>query len=265
MIGVLGAGVMGEALFSGLIAAGTDPVDIVVTDKRPERCAQLVAQYGVRTATNRDAAAEADVLLVAVKPHDVGGVLDEIAPVIKPTAVVVSLCAGITLSFLEGHLPDGVAVVRVMSNTPALVSAGMSALSPGTHASDADTARAKQLLDTVGATIVVPEHHLDAVTAVSGSGPAYVFYLVEAMAEAGVHLGLPRDIATQLAVQTAYGSSVLLRETDRHPSLAREQVTSPGGTTAAALRQLDNHAVRAAVISAAEAARDRSRELGSAT
>lgn len=261
MIAVIGAGVMGEALLSGIVAAGTNSSDIIVTDPRRERCEELVARYGVGTAANKDAAAVADTVLLAVKPQDVAAALADIAPALRSGALLVSVCAGITLAFIESRLPAGIAVVRVMPNTPALVSAGMSALAAGRDADDEQTARAEQLLAAVGDTVVVPEKYLDAVTAVSGSGPAYLFYLVEAMVEAGVQLGLPRPIATRLAVQTVYGSSKLLRDTATHPSLAREQVTSPGGTTAAALRRLDEHAVKAAVMAAAEAARDRSREL----
>ncbi len=260
MIGFLGAGVMGEALLAGLISAGTAPSDIVVTDKRASRCVELTEAYGVRTGTVAEVAA-ADVVMVVVKPQDIGGVLDEVAEHVRSSAVVVSVCAGITLAFIESRLPDGTAVVRVMPNTPALVSAGMSALSPGRDADEAQTQQAKAILESVGSAIVVPEKYLDAVTAVSGSGPAYVFYLVESMVDAGVQLGLPRDIATQLAVETAFGSAKLLRDTRQHPTLAREQVTSPGGTTAAAVRRLDDHGVKAAVAAAAEAAARRSREL----
>jgi pyrroline-5-carboxylate reductase len=158
-------------------------------------------------------------------------------------------------------VPDGIAVVRVMPNTPALVDEGMAAISPGTHCDDDHLLIAESLLSTTGRVVRVPEKQQDAVTAISGSGPAYLFFVVEAMIEAGVHLGLPRSTATELVVQTVVGSAKLLRETGEHPTVLREQVTSPGGTTAAAIRELESHSVRAAFMTAMEAARNRSREL----
>jgi pyrroline-5-carboxylate reductase len=160
-------------------------------------------------------------------------------------------------------VPDAVAVVRVMPNTPALVDEGMAAISPGTHCDDAHLARARALLEATGKVVEVPEYHQDAITAISGSGPAYIFYVVEAMIEAGVLLGLPRATSTELVVQTLYGAATMLKETGQHPTVLREQVSSPAGTTMAALRQLDDHKVRAAFLTAMEAARDRSRELSS--
>jgi pyrroline-5-carboxylate reductase len=188
-------------------------------------------------------------------------VLDEIAPAVKPGQLVVSLAAGITTAFLESRLPDGVAVVRVMPNTPALVDEGMAAIAPGSHCDDDHLAVAEGLLGSTGRVLRVPEKHMDAVTAISGTGPAYVFFVVESMIEAGVHLGLPRATATELVVQTLVGSAKMLRETGSHPVVLREQVTSPGGTTAAALRELEVHKVRAAFLAAMEAARNRSAEL----
>jgi pyrroline-5-carboxylate reductase len=201
--------------------------------------------------------------VLVVKPQDMGAVVDEIAGSVKPGALVVSLAAGITTEFLEQRLPAGTPVVRVMPNTPALVDQGMAAISPGAHCDDEHLAHAESLLSAVGKVVQVPEKHQDAVTAISGSGPAYIFYVTEAMIEAGVFLGLPRTTATELVVQTLYGAATMLRETGDHPSVLRENVTSPGGTTVAALRTLDDHKVRAAFISALEAARDRSHELAS--
>lgn len=172
-----------------------------------------------------------------------------------------SLAAGITTAFIESRVPAGVAVVRVMPNTPALVDEGMAAISPGSHCDDEHLVEAESLMASCGKVLRVPEKQMDAVTAISGSGPAYVFYVVESMIEAGVHLGLPRATATELVVQTLVGSAVMLRETGTHPTVLREQVTSPAGTTAAALRELEVHKVRAAFLAAMEAARDRSREL----
>jgi pyrroline-5-carboxylate reductase len=196
--------------------------------------------------------------VLVVKPQDMADVLTEIAPHLRPGQLLVSLAAGIPTRAIEKHIPDGVAVVRVMPNTPALVDEGMAAISAGTHCDDDHLATAEALLSTTGRVVRVPEKQQDAVTAISGSGPAYLFFVVEAMIEAGVHLGLPRTTATELVVQTVVGSAKLLRETGTHPTVLREQVTSPGGTTAAAIRELEDHKVRAAFITAMEAARDRS-------
>ncbi len=201
--------------------------------------------------------------MLVVKPQDIAALLDEVAVALRPGALVVTIAAGITTTFVEERLPDGVAVVRVMPNTPALVDQGMAAISPGTHCDDAHLARARALLEATGKVVELPEYHQDAVTAISGSGPAYIFYVVEAMIEAGVLLGLPRATSTELVVQTLYGAATMLKETGQHPTVLREQVSSPAGTTMAALRQLDDHKVRAAFLTAMEAARDRSRELSS--
>jgi pyrroline-5-carboxylate reductase len=262
LLAIFGAGVMGETLLSGLIRAGRPASDLVVTERRTDRAEELRGKYGVKVVSNVEAAEVADTLVLVVKPQDMGALCDEIADHVRPGALVVSLAAGITTSFLEERLADGVPVVRVMPNTPALVDQGMSAISPGEHCDEEHLAEAEALLDTVGKVVRVEEKHLDAVTAVSGSGPAYLFYVAEAMIEAGVFLGMPRATATELVVQTFYGAATMLRETGEHPSVLRENVTSPGGTTVAALRTLDDHKVRAAFISALEAARDRSHELG---
>jgi pyrroline-5-carboxylate reductase len=263
LVAIFGAGVMGETLLAGLIRAGRPAADLVVTERREDRAAELREKHGVEVVSNVEAAEKADTLVFVVKPQDMGALCDEIAPHVRPGALVVSLAAGITTEFLESHLPQGCPVVRVMPNTPALVDQGMAALAPGAHCDQEHLVEARQLLEAVGRVVVLDEKHLDAVTAISGSGPAYFFYIVEAMIEAGVFLGLPRSTATELVVQTCYGAATMLRETGEHPSVLREQVTSPGGTTVAALRTLDDHKVRAAFISALEAARDRSHELAS--
>ena len=263
LVAIFGAGVMGETLLAGLIRAGRQATELVVTERRPDRAEELRHKHRVAVVSNVEAAQQADTLVFVVKPQDMGALCDEIAPHVRPGALVVSLAAGITTEFLESHLPTGCPVVRVMPNTPALVDQGMAACAPGAHCDDAHLAEARQLLEAVGRVVVLEEKHLDAVTAISGSGPAYFFYVVEAMIEAGVFLGLPRSTATELVVQTCYGAATMLRETGEHPSVLREQVTSPGGTTVAALRTLDDHKVRAAFISALEAARDRSHELAS--
>jgi pyrroline-5-carboxylate reductase len=260
-VAILGAGVMGETLLSGLIRAGRSPETLMVGERRPHRASELADRYGVRVAGNREAAAEAQTVVVVVKPQDMGDLIDEIAGELRPGQLVVSLAAGITTAYIESRLPEGVAVVRVMPNTPALVDEGMAAISPGSHCDEAHLAMAEGMLAAVGRVVQVPEAQQDAITAISGSGPAYLFFVVEAMIEAGVHLGLPRPTATELVVQTVVGSAKLLRETGEHPTVLREQVTSPGGTTAAAIRELEDHKVRAAFLTAMEAARDRSRAL----
>ncbi|HNM97240.1 MAG TPA: pyrroline-5-carboxylate reductase [Marmoricola sp.] len=260
-VAIVGVGVMGETLLSGLLRAGRTPSDLVIGEKRAERARELTEKYAVRVVSNIQAVEEADTVALVVKPQDMTDVLAEISPALRPGQLLVSLAAGITTSFIERHTPDGVAVVRVMPNTPALVDEGMAAISPGSHCSEEHLEEAESLLAATGRVVRVPESQQDAVTAISGSGPAYLFFVVEAMIEAGVHLGLPRTTATELVVQTALGSAKMLRETGEHPTVLRERVTSPGGTTAAAIRELEDHRVRAAFMTAMEAARDRSRAL----
>ncbi len=261
VVAIIGAGVMGETLLSGLVRAGRSVGDLLVGEKRRERGVELEERYGVKVVDNVEAARRADTLVLVVKPQDMEDLLAEIRSSVRPGQLVVSLAAGITTAFLEAHLPEGVAVVRVMPNTPALVDEGMSAISRGSHCDENHLVEAESLMDSVGKVSRIPERQQDAVTAVSGSGPAYIFFVVESMIEAGVHLGLPRSTAYELVVQTLVGSAKLLRETGEHPTVLREQVTSPAGTTAAAMRELEDHKVRAAFLAALEAARDRSREL----
>jgi len=258
----LGTGNMGEAVLAGALSAGVAPEDVVATFRRPERGAHLEERFGVRTTTDNVAAvAGAHVVVIAVKPKDVGAMLDRVADALEPGAVVVSVAAGLPLSFFEARLPAGTPVVRAMPNTPALVSAGVTAVVGGTAAREDDVALVERVLAGSGHVFRVAEKDVDAFGALAGSGPAYVFYVVDAMAEAGVLLGLTRDVARRLAVETVLGSAKLLDETGEHPVLLREKVSSPGGTTVAALRKLDDGGVRAAFLDALEAARDRSREL----
>jgi len=261
VVAVLGAGVMGETLVSGLLRAGRRPEELLLAERRPERATELQERYGIQVVGNVDAARKADTLVLVVKPQDMGDVLDEVAPHLTGGTMVVSLAAGITTGFIESRLPSGTPVVRVMPNTPALVDEGMAAISRGSSCDEPHLSEVEELLSATGKVVRVPEKQQDAVTAISGSGPAYLFFVVEAMIEAGVHLGLPRSTASELVVQTVVGSAKLLRETGEHPTVLRERVTSPGGTTAAAVRELEDHKVRAAFLSAMEAARNRSREL----
>jgi pyrroline-5-carboxylate reductase len=259
-IAILGAGKIGEALMSGLLDGGVDKADVMFTERYPARCEQLTALYGVR-AVDVDEAVTADVVVVAVKPQDIDPVLGQLAGV-RAGTLVVSLCAGLPTALYERALPAGIPVVRVMPNTPMLVGEAMSAISPGSHATDEHLAIVESLLKTVGKVVRVPESQQDAVTALSGSGPAYFFFLVEAMIDAGILLGLPRAVAAELIVQSAVGSAKMLRESGDHPVMLREAVTSPGGTTIAAIRELEKHGVRAAFLAAIEAAALRSAELG---
>ncbi|MDN5797298.1 MAG: pyrroline-5-carboxylate reductase [Intrasporangium sp.] len=260
---IFGAGVMGETLLSGLLRAGQDPADIVITERNAQRAEALAEKYRVRVLGNVEAAQLADTLVLVVKPQDMMGLVEQIRDHVVTGNTVVSIAAGITTERLESILPEGSSVVRVMPNTAARVDQGMSAIAAGRHCTEEHLAEAERLLSSCGRVLRLEERHLDAVTAISGSGPAYIFYVVEAMIEAGVVLGLPRATATELVVQTLYGAATMLRETGTHPTVLREEVSSPGGTTVAALRRLDDHKVRAAFVTAIEAAAARSRQLAS--
>ena len=262
MIAVLGAGKMGEALTSGLLRAGTSPGQVVAAVRRPERAAQLRDGYGIKVLTAAEAAATADTLLICVKPQDMTTLLAEIRPAVTAGQLVISVAAGITTSFIEQRLPVEMPVVRVTSNTPLLVGEAMSLISAGSFASEAHLRIAEEMLSPVGKVIRIPEYQQDAATAVAGSGPAYVYYLIEAMVDAGVLVGLPRRTALEMVTQTVYGAATMVRDSGEHPVLLREAVTSPGGTTIAATRELERHGVRASFLDAIEAARDRGRELG---
>ncbi|MFI8926764.1 pyrroline-5-carboxylate reductase [Streptomyces sp. NPDC053474] len=262
-VAVLGTGKIGEALLSGMIRSGWAPAELLVTTRRQERAEELRTRYGVEALTNAEAAKRADTLILACKPQDMARLLDELAPHAAADRLVISAAAGITTSFIEERLTTGTPVIRVMPNTPVLVDEGMSVISGGTHATADHLTHAENIFGAVGKTLRVPETQQDACTALSGSGPAYFYFLVEAMTDAGILLGLPRDKAHDLIVQAAIGAAVMLRDSGEHPVKLREAVTSPAGTTINAIRELENHGVRAALIAALEAARDRSRELAS--
>ena len=260
-VALLGVGKLGEALLSGLLRSGLSPDSLLAAERHTDRAAEIADRYGVATPTPEEAVAIADVVLLVVKPQDMRTLLGEIAPHLRAGSLVVSMAAGITTRLVEELLPAGTAVVRVMTNTPVFVDEAMSALSTGSHAGAEHLELVESLLRPVGKVVRVPESQQDAVTALSGSGPAYFFFLVEAMIDAGLLLGLPRAVAAELIVQTAVGSARMLRESGEHPVLLREAVTSPGGTTISAIRTMEDHGVRAAMLAAIEAARDRSREL----
>ncbi|MFC4589034.1 pyrroline-5-carboxylate reductase [Sphaerisporangium corydalis] len=263
MIAILGTGKMGEALLSGLLRAGVDPGEIIATARREERARSLRERHGVRVVSNSEAAEIADTLIIAVKPQDMGALLAEIASHVPPGRLVISVAAGITTSFVESRLGDEVPVVRVMSNTPVLVDEAMSVISAGAHASEIHLKHTEDLLSPVGKVLRIPESQQDAATALSGSGPAYFFYLVEAMVDAGILLGMPRAAALDMVTQSIVGAAIMLRDSGEHPVILREAVTSPGGTTISAIAELERHSVRAAFLAAIEAARDRSRQLAS--
>jgi pyrroline-5-carboxylate reductase len=254
---------MGEALLSGLIRSnGRTPDDLMVTARREERVRELVERLGVAaTLSNPDAVRWSRTLVLTVKPQDMQALLEQIGDVVTPEHLVISFAAGIRTSFIERSGPNGMPVVRVMSNVPVLVDEAMSVISPGAHAEDKHLAVAEELLGSVGKVIRLPEKHQDAITATSGSGPAYFFLLAEAMIEACILLGLSRDVATDLIIQTMLGSAKMLRDTGKHPVELREMVTSPGGTTIEAIRHLEEAGVRAAFLNAIDAARRRSAEL----
>jgi pyrroline-5-carboxylate reductase len=263
VVAVLGAGKMGEARLSGVLRAGRPTSDVLVTVRRSERAAQLRDRYGVEVVGNQQAARDADTLILAVKPQDMNALLAELTGHVSVDRLVITGAAGIPTASIERRLGPGVPVVRVMTNTPVLVDEAMSVLSAGAHASEEHMRRTEEIYRPVGKTLRVPESQQDAVTALSGSGPAYFYYLVEAMTDAGILLGLPRGVAHDLIVQSAVGAATMLRDSGEHPVILREAVTSPGGTTINAIRELENHGVRAALLAAIEAARDRSRELAS--
>ena len=262
-VAFLGAGRMGEALVSGLIGSGgRGPGDIIVTARREERAAELAGRHGVQAMlSNTDAVAAARTLVLTVKPQDIDGLLDEIADAVTRDHLVISFAAGIRCARIETRLAEGTPVVRVMSNVPVLVDEAMSVISPGAAAEDKHLAVAEELLGSVGRVLRLPERHQDAVTATSGSGPAYFALLAEAMIDGCILLGLSRDVATELIVQTMLGTAKMLRDTGQHPVELREMVTSPGGTTIAAIRHLEQAGVRAAFLNAIDAARQRSAEL----
>lgn len=265
-IGLIGGGAMGGALAAGLVSSGrVPPAAILVSDVAPERLRRLEQELKVRTLQdNRLLAQEADIVLLAVKPDVVLSVLQQIGSLLRPSQTLISIAAGVTLSFLEQNIPQPVPVVRVMPNTPCLVGEGASAYALGRNAGPRDAARAAAIFSAVGRAVQVREELLDSVTGLSGSGPAYVYLLIEALADGGVRMGLPRDVALALAAQTVLGAARMVLTQGAHPAELKDRVVTPGGTTAAGLLVLEEQGVRAALIRAVEAATLRSRELSRA-
>ncbi|HJR45519.1 MAG TPA: pyrroline-5-carboxylate reductase [Actinomycetota bacterium] len=262
-LAVLGGGKMGQALVAGLLASGWRKAeDVIVTGRRQERLDELASAYGVDTTIDNAAAvAGVEIVVLAVKPQDMEALLAEISSHVSPGQTVLSFVAAISTQFIEARLQPDVPVVRAMPNTPSVVHEGMAAISPGRHAGSENLELAREVLTHVGRVVTVDEEYLDAVTAISGSGPAYFALLAEAMIEAGILLGLSREISSELVIQTMLGSAKMLRDEGMHPVELREMVTSPGGTTTRAIKVLEQSGVRAAFLNAIQAAMERSQEL----
>ena len=263
-IGFIGAGNMAEAMIRGLVKGGHVAARrITASAPRNERLAELVEAYGIAvTRDNREVAQTSSIVVLSVKPQILEKVLAEVGDQLKPGTLVISIAAGVDTETIEATVTDGVRVVRAMPNTPALVGAGATAISGGKHASDDDLAIARAVFDAVGITVQLEEIHLDAVTGLSGSGPAYIFLILEALADAGVKVGLSRRNAQRLAAQTVMGSAKMLLETDEHVGHLKDMVTSPGGTAIAGLHTLEEGGLRTTLINAVETATKRARELG---
>jgi pyrroline-5-carboxylate reductase len=261
---MIGGGMMGEALISRIVVNGTYLGDeILVSDPVEARRTFLAKQYGIGvTAENTDVAIAQNVIVLAIKPQIFSSVVPDLAALIPDSSVVVSILAGTPLKQLEAALP-GKAVIRAMPNTPAQVGAGVTAIAAGSQVKPEQLAHARSVLEAVGSVVEVPESMMDAVTGLSGSGPAYVCLMVEALADGGVASGLPRAIAMQLAIDTVLGTAKLLKESGLHPGELKDRVTSPGGTTIAGVAALEERGLRSALIEAVKAATGRSKELGS--
>lgn len=262
-VGFIGGGNMAEALIKGLHGGGVPAAEITVAEPVEERRDLLADRYGVATTgDNRVVAVTCEVIILAIKPQVAPQVLAGLAPNLTPGTRLISIMAGVKTTAIESTVPDGVRVVRVMPNTPALVLEGATAISPGASADSEDVALARRIFELVGRTYQVDEKLMDAVTGLSGSGPAYVLSFIEALSDAGVKNGLPRDVAAGLAAQTVFGTARLLLETREHPAVLRDKVTSPGGTTIAGHHVLEREGFGGTVMNAVDAATARSKELG---
>ena len=263
IIGFIGGGNMAEALIRGLLAGGVPAADLLVAEPFAERRAFLADRYGISvSADNSSVAVKSDIIVLAVKPQVAPAVLAELAADVTPEKLLVSIMAGIRTDAIEAPCPAGTRVVRAMPNTPALILEAATAIAPGSAATSEDLSLARRIFELVGKAWLVDEKLLDAVTGLSGSGPAYVLTFIEALSDAGVKNGLSRDVAHGLAAQTVMGTALLLLETNEHPALLRDRVTSPGGTTIAGLHALEKEGFRGTVINAVDAATTRSMELG---
>ncbi|MBV9852555.1 MAG: pyrroline-5-carboxylate reductase [Armatimonadetes bacterium] len=264
-LAILGAGMMGGALARGLVHAGAMPAaNIRLYDVVPSQAERVAAELGSEAQVApsvAEAVAGADLILLAVKPQVMLDAVSAITPSLHRSQITASIAPGITVAKLESILPDGIPVIRAMPNMPALVGMGMTALCRGTYANDADLELARALFSAVGETVAVEERLLDAVTGLSGSGPAYVYLIIEALTDGGVRVGLPRETARHLAAQTVLGAAQVVLTSDEHPAQLKDSVTTPGGTTIAALSVLERAGIRAALMDAVEASANRSKEL----
>jgi len=264
-ISFIGAGNMAEAMIRGLLRGNVfAPDEVIASGPREERMRELREKFGIRTTPHNREAAKSRIVVLSVKPQILSKVLDEIAGAIDPEALVISIAAGVPVEAIQSRLASGMRVVRAMPNTPALVDAAATAIAGGEHARESDLDDARRIFDSIGITVVLDESLLDAVTGLSGSGPAYVFLILEALSDAGVKVGLSRRTSQLLAAQTVLGSAKLLLETNEHPGRLKDMVTSPGGTAITGLHTLEHGGVRTTLMNAVEAATRRSRELGEA-
>jgi pyrroline-5-carboxylate reductase len=264
-IGFLGAGNMAEAMIRGLLRGGDFAIaQIAASGPREERMRELRDQYGIYATTDNKVPAASEIVVLSVKPQILSRVLDEVASTISSDALVISIAAGVPVSAIQARLATGTRVVRAMPNTPALVDAAATAIARGEHARESDLEDAKRIFDAIGTTVILDESQMDAVTGLSGSGPAYVFLILEALSDAGVKVGLSRRTSQLLAAQTVLGSAKLLLETNEHPGRLKDMVTSPGGTAITGLHTLEHGGLRTTLMNAVEAATQRSRELGEA-
>ncbi|MBK5259187.1 MAG: pyrroline-5-carboxylate reductase [Thermoanaerobaculia bacterium] len=264
-IGFIGAGNMAEAMIRGLLRGGDFAIaQIAASGPREERMRELRDAYGIYATTDNKVPAASEIVVLSVKPQILSRVLDDVGSTISPDALVISIAAGIPVASIQSRLAPGTRVVRAMPNTPALVDAAATAIARGEFASDSDLDEAKRIFDAIGTTVILDESLMDAVTGLSGSGPAYVFLILEALSDAGVKVGLSRRTSQLLAAQTVLGSAKMLLETNEHPGKLKDMVTSPGGTAITGLHTLENGGVRTTLMNAVEAATRRSRELGEA-
>ena len=264
-IGFIGAGNMAEAMIRGLLRGGDFAIaQIAASGPREERMRELRDTYGIYTTVDNKVPAASEIVVLSVKPQILSRVLDEVGSTISPEALVISIAAGIPVAAIQARLATGTRVVRAMPNTPALVDAAATAIARGEYARESDLEDAKRIFDAIGTTVVLDESQMDAVTGLSGSGPAYVFLILEALSDAGVKVGLSRRTSQLLAAQTVLGSAKLLLETNEHPGKLKDMVTSPGGTAITGLHTLENGGVRTTLMNAVEAATKRSKELGEA-
>ena len=262
-IALLGAGKLGETLVRGLLdGGGIEPRRVVVTAAHRDRPERLAEALGVTVgASNREAVRDAGLVILSVKPQQVPAVLDEIGGGLDPRQLVISVAASVGTTFIEARLRGPIPVVRAMPNMPALIKRGMTAIAPGSHAREEHLALARRVFDSVGRTVVVDERHMDAITGLSASGPAFIYIVIESLAEGGVKAGLPRDLATELAAQTVLGAGAMVLETGEHPALLKDQVTTPAGCTIDGILELEEGGLRVTLIKAVVKAAQRAKQL----